>query len=135
MEGDAAVTISPSAAPDIPPTAIPATPLYVSQVDPTLAERALASDLPSPAKLALLYVLCHPIGALVQRQDLADVHPSIAEHLDEALRELVDGRWLMTVPAGERRCRAERFQLRLDDEDRDDPPSRVINVAGGDGWG
>jgi hypothetical protein len=124
------VTISPTAAPDLPPTAIP-TLLYVSEVDPTLAERALASDLPSPAKLALLSVLCHPIGALVQREDLAEVHPSIAEHLDEALGELVDGHWLMTVPAGERCCRAQRFQLRLHDHDQHDPPSRVPHVGGG----
>ncbi len=125
------MTISPTATPDLPSTTIPATALYVAQADPTLAERALASDLPSPAKLALLYVLCHPIGALVQREDLADVHPSIAEHLDEALGELVDGRWLLTVPAGERCCRAERFQLRLHDHDRDDLPSRVPHVGAG----
>ena len=136
-------TAAPTAAPDVPPTTRPTSPAtlrYVCQADPTLAQRALTSDLTSPAKLALLHVLCHPIGAPVARQDLADAHPSIAEHLDQALHELVDGHWLSTVPAGEPPCRADWFQLRPDDEDlenledQDDTPPRGTHLAPGVTW-
>lgn len=119
----------------ISPTVIPGQSLYVSQLDPKLAERALASDLTSPAKLALLYVLCHPVGTLVARDDLADVYPSVAQHLNAVLDEVVDARWLVTVPAGEPPCCAEGFQLRPDeDPGQDAAPPRVTHLGAGVTW-
>jgi hypothetical protein len=42
----------------------------------------------------------HEQNQLVERDDLAGVHPSVAEYLDEVLDELVDARWLVIVPTG-----------------------------------
>jgi hypothetical protein len=73
---------------------------YLHEVDPMLAEKALA-NLSAPARLVWLYTAVRPIGTLISRADMAGYFdPGPARHLEEALRELVDGGWLVPEPPG-----------------------------------
>jgi hypothetical protein len=80
------------------------------------------------AKLAARHLLIRP-ASIVTRDELAGIHPSVAEHLDEVLHQLDRYGLLATVPAGHRPCTASQFQLRQDrDSEADQLDAWAFNV-------
>ena len=87
-------------------------------LEPELLDLVLHHDeLSLGAKTILLFVLAQPRGRVITRAELERLGgDATSQRLDGLLHELVDARWLMTVPAEERPCCADGFQLREDAE-------------------